>query len=49
VRRDLMTTLETLAPEDALPHVEEGPDDMRQATQSMLTDVGLSIPVMDGG
>ncbi|MGC1345811.1 MAG: secondary thiamine-phosphate synthase enzyme YjbQ [Methyloceanibacter sp.] len=50
VRRDLMTTLETLAPEDALyTHVEEGPDDMPSHTKSMLTDVSLSIPVMDGG
>ena len=49
VRRDLMTTLETLAPEDALyTHVEEGPDDMPSHTKSMLTDVSLSIPVMDG-
>jgi len=49
VRRDLMTTLETLAPEDALcRHVEEGPDDMPSHTKSMLTDVSLSIPVMDG-
>lgn len=49
VRRDLMTTLETLAPEDALyTHVVEGPDDMPSHTKSMLTDVSLSIPVMDG-
>jgi len=49
VRRDLMTTLETLAPEDALyTHVEEGPDDMPSHIKSMLTDVSLSIPVMDG-
>jgi len=49
VRRDLMTTLETLAPEDAFyTHVEEGPDDMPSHIKSMLTDVSLSIPVMDG-
>ena len=49
VRRDLMTTLETLAPEDALyTHAEEGPDDMPSHIKSMLTEVSLSIPVMDG-
>jgi secondary thiamine-phosphate synthase enzyme len=49
VRRDLMTTLETLAPEDAhYTHAEEGPDDMPSHIKSMLTDVSLSIPVMDG-
>jgi secondary thiamine-phosphate synthase enzyme len=49
VRHDLMTTLEILAPVDALyTHVEEGPDDMPSHTKSMLTDVSLSIPVMDG-
>jgi secondary thiamine-phosphate synthase enzyme len=49
VRRDLMTTLETLAPEDApYTHAEEGPDDMPSHIKSMLTEVSLSIPVMDG-
>jgi secondary thiamine-phosphate synthase enzyme len=49
VRRDLMTTLETLAPEDALyTHAEEGPDDMPSHIKSMLTEVSLSIPVMHG-
>ena len=49
VRRDLMTMLETLAPEDALyTHAEEGPDDMPSHIKSMLTEVSLSIPVMDG-
>jgi secondary thiamine-phosphate synthase enzyme len=49
VRRDLMTTLESLAPEDALyTHAEEGPDDMPSHIKSMLTEVSLSIPVMDG-
>jgi secondary thiamine-phosphate synthase enzyme len=49
VRRDLMTTLERLAPEDAFyVHAEEGPDDMPSHIKSMLTEVSLSIPVMDG-
>src|SRR6476661_3774220 len=44
VRRDLMTTLETLAPEDALyTHVEEGPDDMPSHIKSMLTEVSLGL------
>jgi secondary thiamine-phosphate synthase enzyme len=49
VRRDLMTTLDRLAPEDALyAHAEEGLDDMTSHIKSMLTEVSLSIPVMDG-
>ena len=49
VRRDLMTTLETLAPEDAsYTHAEEGPDDMPSHIKSMLTEVSLGIPVMGG-
>jgi secondary thiamine-phosphate synthase enzyme len=49
VRRDLMTTLERLAPEDAsYTHAEEGPDDMPSHIKAMLTDVSLSIPVMSG-
>lgn len=49
VRRDLMTTLDRLAPEDALyTHAEEGLDDMPSHIKSMLTEVSLSIPVMDG-
>jgi secondary thiamine-phosphate synthase enzyme len=49
VRRDLMTTLEGLAPEDApYTHAEEGPDDMPSHIKSMLTEVSLSIPVMAG-
>jgi secondary thiamine-phosphate synthase enzyme len=49
VRRDLMTTLENLAPEDApYTHAEEGPDDMPSHIKAMLTDVSLSIPVMGG-
>ena len=42
VRRDLMTTLESLAPEDApYTHAEEGPDDMPSHIKSMLTEVSL--------
>ena len=49
VRRDLMTTLERLAPADApYTHAEEGPHDMPSHIKSMLTEVSLSIPVMDG-
>jgi secondary thiamine-phosphate synthase enzyme len=49
VRRDLMEALEGLAPEDRpYHHAEEGPDDMPSHIKSMLTDVSLSIPVMDG-
>jgi secondary thiamine-phosphate synthase enzyme len=49
VRRDLMTTLEALAPEDApYTHAEEGPDDMPSHIKSMLTEVSLGIPVMGG-
>jgi secondary thiamine-phosphate synthase enzyme len=47
VRRDLMTTLESLAPEDApYTHAEEGPDDMPSHIKAMLTEVSLSIPVV---
>ena len=49
VRRDLMTTLENLAPEDApYTHAEEGPDDMPSHIKAMLTAVSLSIPVTGG-
>jgi secondary thiamine-phosphate synthase enzyme len=49
VRRDLMTALENLAPEGAhYTHAEEGPDDMPSHIKSMLTEVSLSIPVMEG-
>ena len=42
VRRDLMTTLEALAPEDApYTHAEEGPDDMPSHIKAMLTEVSL--------
>jgi secondary thiamine-phosphate synthase enzyme len=49
VRRDLMTSLESFAPEDAAyTHAEEGPDDMPSHIKAMLTDVSLSIPVVGG-
>jgi secondary thiamine-phosphate synthase enzyme len=49
VRRDLLDTLEQLAPEDrAYAHHEEGPDDMPSHIKAMLTAVSLSIPVKDG-
>lgn len=49
VRRDLMTTLEELAPEGGhYVHAEEGPDDMPSHIKSMLTEVSLSIPVQGG-
>ena len=42
VLRDLMTTLEALAPEDAhYAHAEEGPDDMPSHIKAMLTEVSL--------
>lgn len=49
VRRDLLDALESLAPENRpYHHAEEGPDDMPSHIKSMLTEVSLSIPVMDG-
>ena len=49
VRRDLMTTLEALAPEDApYTHAEEGPDDMPAHVKAALLNSSLTIPVTDG-
>ncbi|MEZ0282333.1 secondary thiamine-phosphate synthase enzyme YjbQ [Methyloceanibacter sp.] len=49
VRRDLLDTLEQLAPEDrAYSHHEEGPDDMPSHIKAMLTAVSLAIPIKDG-
>lgn len=49
VRRDLLDAFEILAPEDRpYAHAEEGPDDMPSHIKAMLTDVSLSIPVVDG-
>ena len=49
VRRDLLDTLEILAPEDRnYAHADEGPDDMPAHIKAMLTSVSLTIPVHDG-
>jgi len=49
VRRDLMTALQRLAPEDAgWVHDVEGPDDMPAHVKAMLTGVSLHVPVADG-
>jgi secondary thiamine-phosphate synthase enzyme len=49
VRDDLEAFFERLAPEDPAryAHAEEGPDDMPSHIRSALTDVQLSIPVID--
>ena len=49
-RRDLECWFERLAPENdpTYTHTAEGPDDMPSHIRSMLTDVSLSIPVVDG-
>jgi secondary thiamine-phosphate synthase enzyme len=49
-RRDLEAWLERIAPEHDVhwTHVEEGPDDMPSHVRSMVTDVSLSIPVLEG-
>ncbi|HXD47000.1 MAG TPA: secondary thiamine-phosphate synthase enzyme YjbQ [Pseudolabrys sp.] len=49
VKRDLMTALSRLAPEDAgWVHDTEGPDDMPAHVKAMLTGISLSVPVADG-
>jgi len=49
VLRDLMQSLEMLAPEDrAYRHSTEGPDDMPAHIKTMLTSVSQTIPVADG-
>jgi secondary thiamine-phosphate synthase enzyme len=49
VRQDLLTAFDRLAPrEAAYVHTTEGPDDMPAHIRTVLTDVGLSIPVMEG-
>ena len=49
-KRDLEAWLNRLVPErDALyTHTTEGPDDMPAHIKAILTDVSLSIPVIDG-
>jgi secondary thiamine-phosphate synthase enzyme len=49
VQRDLIDTLEALAPEHRdYAHAEEGPDDMPSHIKAMLTAVSIAIPVQDG-
>ena len=50
VRTDLERFFETLAPEDPAryAHDDEGPDDMPAHLRTALTQVQLSIPVIDG-
>ena len=49
VRQDLLTALDRLAPREAeYVHSTEGPDDMPAHIRTMLSDVSLSIPVVDG-
>ena len=49
VRRDLMTALQRLAPEDAgWVHATEGPDDMPAHVKAMLTGISLHVPVAEG-
>ncbi|MGD9614013.1 MAG: secondary thiamine-phosphate synthase enzyme YjbQ [Alphaproteobacteria bacterium] len=49
VRRDLAAFLDRLAPEDPARyrHNDEGPDDMPAHLKAMLTQVTLTIPVID--
>jgi secondary thiamine-phosphate synthase enzyme len=49
-RRDLESWLNRLVPErDSLyTHTVEGPDDMPSHIKAALTDVSLSVPIMDG-
>ena len=50
VRADLQTFFERIAPEDAgrYLHDDEGPDDMPAHIRTALTQVQLTIPVVDG-
>jgi len=49
VRHDLVAFMHDLAPEDRpYRHASEGPDDMPAHIKSALTDVSLSIPVVNG-
>ncbi|GJE27152.1 secondary thiamine-phosphate synthase enzyme YjbQ [Methylobacterium organophilum] len=49
VRTDLMTALDGLAPRHgSYVHGIEGPDDMPAHIRTLLTDSGLTIPVIDG-
>jgi secondary thiamine-phosphate synthase enzyme len=49
VRRDLIAALDRLAPlGGGYVHRMEGPDDMPAHIRTMLTDSGVSIPLLDG-
>ena len=49
VQTDLMTALNGLAPRHgAYVHGSEGPDDMPAHIRTMVTDSGLTVPVLDG-
>jgi secondary thiamine-phosphate synthase enzyme len=50
VRRDLEKFFDELAPEGAglYEHDDEGPDDMPAHLKTALTQVQISVPVMDG-
>ncbi len=49
VQRDLQRYFAGIAPESRdYEHDDEGPDDMPAHLRTALTDVSLSIPVMDG-
>jgi secondary thiamine-phosphate synthase enzyme len=50
VRSDLEAFFESIAPEDPdrYAHNDEGPDDMPSHLRAALTNVQLSIPVIDG-
>jgi len=50
VRTDLEAFFETIAPEDPsrYEHDDEGPDDMPAHLRAALTQVQLSIPVLEG-
>ena len=51
VRNDLEKFFDALAPEGAglYEHDDEGPDDMPAHLKTALTQVQLSVPVMEGG
>jgi secondary thiamine-phosphate synthase enzyme len=50
VRDDLEAFFEAIAPEEAgrYRHDDEGPDDMPSHLRAALTNVSLSIPIVDG-
>jgi secondary thiamine-phosphate synthase enzyme len=49
-RRDLEDWMARSVPEDQpeFTHTDEGPDDMPSHIRAMLTDVSLSIPIVEG-